>query len=81
MRFQLSVQAQDQYEALTVPLRKAADKQFAFLARDIRHPSLHAKKYDEATGIWQARINQSWRFYFLIHQNLYYIVSIGKHPK
>ena len=31
-----------------------------------QHPSLHAKKYDESTGLWQARANQSWRFYFTI---------------
>ncbi|MBM3271886.1 hypothetical protein FJY94_01200 [Candidatus Kaiserbacteria bacterium] len=81
MRFQLSVQAQDQYEELPDALRKAADKQFAYLIADIRHPSLHAKKYDETAGLWQARINQSWRFYFLIGKGLYYIVSIRKHPK
>ena len=81
MRFQLSIQAQDQYEALTPPLRKSADKQFAFLVANIRHPSLHAKKYEETSGLWQARINQSWRFYFIVRHDLCYIVSIRKHPK
>ena len=41
-----------------VRIRKAFHKQLAFLERDLRHPSLHAKKYDEARDIWQARVNQ-----------------------
>ena len=81
MRFQLSLAAQDHYEALTGALRQAADKQFGFLVANIRHPSLHAKKYDVSTGLWQARVNKSWRFYFLVTQDLYYIVSIKTHPK
>jgi len=32
-------------------------KQLAFLERDLRHPSLQAKKFDESAGIWQARVN------------------------
>ncbi|MEK9154035.1 MAG: hypothetical protein AAB798_01035 [Patescibacteria group bacterium] len=73
--------ANDDYEGLSAPLRKTADKQFGLLRGDIRHPSLHAKKYDESIGLWQARINRSWRFYFLIAHDAYYIVSIRKHPK
>ena len=45
-------------------VRKAFFKQIRFLKENLRHPSLYAKKYDEAAGIWQARVNDSWRFYF-----------------
>ncbi|MBI3329326.1 MAG: hypothetical protein HYZ81_21810 [Nitrospinae bacterium] len=31
--------------------------QLAHLLRSLRHPSLRAKKYDEAKDIWQARVN------------------------
>ncbi len=51
------------------------------MVANIRHPSLHAKKYEETSGLWQARINQSWRFYFIVRHDLCYIVSIRKHPK
>ena len=81
MRFHLSTKAQGEYEALTVPLRAVFQKQITFLVRDIRHPSLHAKRYDEKAELWQARMNRSWRFYFLIHKDIYYVVSIRKHPK
>jgi len=62
-------------------IQKAFFKQIKFLVGNIRHPSLHAKKYDEASGLWQARITQSWRFYFLILGGLYIIVAIRNHPK
>lgn len=47
-------------------VQKACDKQLAFLMNDLRHPSLHAKKYDEARDVWQGRINDDWRFYFFL---------------
>lgn len=81
MIIRLSDLAKGQYQQVSASLQKATDKQFLFLMSDVRHPSLHAKKYDEATGLWQARINKSWRFYFFIRGNAYYVVSIRKHPK
>jgi plasmid maintenance system killer protein len=51
------------------------------LAEDLRHPSLRAKKYDESRDIWQARVNRSWRFYFLVRDDVCYIVDIVPHPK
>ena len=38
-------------------VQKAFGKQLTNLLRDLRHPSLRAKKYEERTGLWQARIN------------------------
>lgn len=56
-------------------------KQAEFLLADIRHPSLHAKKYHEKEGIWQARVDQSVRFYFLIQDDTYILLDIKHHPK
>ncbi len=81
MRFVLSDKVKVKYETLQTRLQKQVIKQLDFLVKNIRHPSLHAKKYDEATGLWQARVNKDWRFYFLITADAYYIVSIRKHPK
>jgi plasmid maintenance system killer protein len=39
--------------------------------------SLRAKKYDEKNDLWQARVNDDWRFYF----RMYRIEEIRKHPK
>lgn len=62
-------------------VRRAFDKQLRFLAGDLRHPSLRAKKYDEASDVWQARVNRSWRFYFTIVGNTYRIEDVIPHPK
>jgi len=57
----------------------AFEKQLRFLLKDIRHPSLRAKKYDESKNIWQARVSNNVRFYFLISGTYYIILDIEKH--
>ena len=66
---------------LPASISKAFFKQVKFLERDLHHPSLRAKKYDESQDLWQARVNKDWRFYFQIHDDVYYIVDIIPHPK
>lgn len=66
---------------LPVPIRKAFYKQAAFLVANLHHPSLQAKKYNEAEDKWQARVNRSWRFYFTIEGDTYIISDIIPHPK
>jgi mRNA-degrading endonuclease RelE of RelBE toxin-antitoxin system len=65
------------------PLRvqKQFDKQLALLIQDLGHPSLRAKKYDEARDIWEGRVNAGWRFYFKIEGNTHYLLDIIPHPK
>jgi plasmid maintenance system killer protein len=69
------------YRAAPIAIQKAFDKQIRLLAENLNHPSLHAKKYDEATDLWQARVNRDWRFFFLIQDDTYIIVTIVPHPK
>ena len=63
------------------PVRKAFFKQINFLVQNLQHPSLHAKKYDEANDRWQARVNRDWRFYFKIVDDTYHILKLIPHPK
>lgn len=56
-------------------------KQADYLLKSIRHPSLKAKKYSEKQDIWQARVDKSTRFYFLIENDRYVLLDIKKHPK
>jgi len=62
-------------------VQRAFDKQSLLLLQNLHHPSLRAKKYDERQGLWQARVNKGWRFYFLIRDDAYLIVNIIPHPK
>lgn len=62
-------------------VRRAFDKQVQFLMENLRHPSLRAKKYDEARSLWQARVNRSWRSYFTIESDAYHLHDIIAHPR
>ena len=62
-------------------IQRKFGKQVTYLLRDIRHPSLHAKKYDESNSIWQARVDKNIRFYFVIENNTYILLDIKYHPK
>jgi hypothetical protein len=62
-------------------VRKAFYKQISLLAENLRHPSLHAKKYDEAQDLWQARVNKDWRFYFVIEGDTCIVLDVIPHPK
>lgn len=81
MRAGYSERAGKTLQGLPPGVRRALFKQVRFLCRDLRHPSLRAKKYDESLDLWQARVNKDWRFYFLIRDDVYYIVDIIPHPK
>ncbi len=61
--------------------KRKFEKQLNLLLKNLRHPSLRTKKYDKANDIWQARVNLSYRFYFKISDNAYFIINIAKHPK
>ena len=51
------------------------------MLQNLRHPSLHAKKYDEGKDRWQARVNQDWCFYFVIQDDTCILLDITRHPK
>lgn len=80
-KFILSERALRDYAALSKVVQKRVNKQFVLLLRDLRHPSLRAKKYDETKDIWQARVNKEYRFYFQIREDVFYVLTIIKHPK
>ena len=68
-------------DAAPPQVTKAFIKQLQFLEQNLHHPSLRAKKYDEAKDIWQARVNDDWRFYFKIIDDTYRILKVIRHPK
>ena len=81
MKWQHSDRSKIDYDSLQQKIRKAFDKQVRFLADNLQHPSLHAKKYDESRDRWQARVNRNWRSYFNIVGDTYIIRDIVPHPK
>ncbi len=81
MNILLSPSALHALAAAPTPVQQAFIKQLNFLVRNLGHPSLHAKKYDEGQDRWQARVNDGWRFYFKIEGNGYRILDLIPHPK
>ena len=76
-----SIRFERSYAKAPPQVQRAFDKQSMLLLHNLHHLSLHAKKYDEGRNLWQARVNKSWRFYFLIQKDVYCIVDIVPHPK
>jgi hypothetical protein len=81
MRLIHTTKFEKDYAVATPEVQRAFDKQERLLSQNLRHPSLHAKKYDESIGLWQARINRFWRFYFTIESDAYIIHYMVAHPK
>lgn len=79
MKLKLSGRADKQYIRATPIIQRAFLKQSDFLKKDLHHPSLHAKKFGSAENYWQARVNRSWRFYFVVQEDVYWILSIEPH--
>lgn len=69
------------YQDAPREVQKAFDLRSRFLLRDVRHPSLRAKKYDESSDIWQVRITDDWRLYFRIEGDTYVFLDMIRHPK
>ncbi len=60
-------------------IQLALERKLELLLKNLRHPSLRAKKYDNIR--WQARINGGWRFYFRIKGDAYILLDMIPHPK
>ena len=81
MNVKFSARARRDFSTLPPRLKTSVRKQLALSQDNIRHPSLQAKKYDEANDVWQGRVNRDYRFYFQIVGEDYIIVRIIPHPK
>lgn len=81
MKVKLSDAVAEALKDAPTNVQRAFEKQLRFLVNNLRHPSLRAKKYDEARGRWQARVTKDWRFYFAIEEDTYRIIKLIPHPK
>jgi mRNA-degrading endonuclease RelE of RelBE toxin-antitoxin system len=59
MRLDYSPQFLKNWSGTPPRIQRLFEKQAQFLLQNLRHPSLRAKKYDEAHDIWQARIDRA----------------------
>ena len=80
MRVRFTTRSRRQYADAPLEIQRAFDRHLELLLENLRHPSLRAKKYDEANDIWQARVTRGWRFYFRIEADTYLVLSLITHP-
>ena len=84
MKFYSTERFADEYEKLPKRLQERADKALSFLLLNFRHPSLRTRKMEgqhDSIGrdIWEARVNQKYRFTFTIDADAYILYRIGPH--
>ena len=81
MKVRLSSEAIESLKDAPTSVRRAFEKQLRFVAKnDLKHPSFHAKKYNEANDRWQAHVNTNWRFSLDIVGETYIIRKVIPHP-
>ncbi len=68
-----------QYDALPPAVRALADKNFALLKQDPRHPSLHFKRVKD--DLWSARVGKRYRALALESSDRFQWFWIGSHTE
>jgi plasmid maintenance system killer protein len=64
LHFRLSRRFKRRYEDLPNEIQIRVDYTLELLNENWKHPSLHVKKVKGRVGVWEARVNQSYRLTF-----------------
>lgn len=67
------------YTDLPGEIRRRAEKQIRLLLQNPRHPSLHARKIQGSTDIYEARVTGSYRMTYKIGGDILRLRRIGTH--
>lgn len=67
------------YAKLPADTRKKVDRRLTYLAQDLRHPGVKAKKMTSVDDIWEGRVNGGYRFTFQIHGDTIILRKVGPH--
>ena len=78
MKLIIAPEAAEQLSELPKQIQKKANKQFAFLLSNYRHPSLRTRKMGSA-DYFEARIDIHYRFTFQVDGENIYVLIIGPH--
>lgn len=70
---------EDAYVKLPTEIQRRVDKKIKLLAENLSHPSLRVKKVKGKRNIYEGSINMGYRFLFLITENAYILLRIGRH--
>lgn len=62
MTASFTLRVRKRYHNLSAEHHTKFDKQLTFLLATLRYPTFRAKTYDETNDIWQARVDDGFRF-------------------
>lgn len=69
------------YKHLPISIQNKINKQLKILSNDFKHPSLHTKKIKGTKGIWELRIDISYRLTFEIIDDTILLRVVGNHDE
>lgn len=69
------------YKKFSPSLRRKVDKQIRFLLKDLRHPSIRAKKMQGLEDRWEGRVDRSYRLTFIIRNDIITLLTVGPHDE
>jgi hypothetical protein len=69
----------EDYRRLLPQVRKQADRKLRYLADNVAHPSLRAKRVRKHEEAYEGSINMDYRFLLLITTGGYVLLRIGRH--
>lgn len=81
MKFYYSEKFKKLFKKLPEAIKSKFIKQIALLEKNIRHPSIHLKKMQGHTDIWEARVDNQYRFPFNWQSGVIVLRVIGKHDE
>ncbi len=69
----------EDYRKLPAQVQKQTDRKLQYLAENVGHPSLRVKRVRKYEGVYEGSINMDYRFLFLITNEGYVLLRIGRH--
>lgn len=81
MRVRITEGFDKAYRSLQSVIQAKVDKALRLLATDPRHPSLHLKKMQGMSGLWEVRVDRSHRITLRIDGDCYVLRNVGKHDE
>ena len=67
------------YADIPSDIRKRTYRKLRYLARDLSHPSLRAKRARGHDGVYEGSINMDDRFLSRMAESAYVLLRIGRH--
>lgn len=69
------------FKKLPQKVKKKFRKQLSFLIKDMFYPSLRTKKMQGRGGVWEARVDDFYRFTFQMEGENLILRRIGSHDR